>query len=162
MTADLKSLNLKHFIIDTTNDIFDTMLSMEVETVNEPLDISRENSRMVGSVGFAGDVIGCSNIHIEDTFARLIAAAMMGEDCNELPIEDLQDMVGELGNMIGGGIKSRLCDAGLPCSLSIPTATCGSDFIFETHGWSVHETIAFRSNEHVAFVEVYVKPNHSI
>jgi len=159
--TDINSMDFKTFLANATNDVFDTMLSMEVKPVPAEPGMIKDSNRIVGSVGFAGDVTGCMNFHVGGTFARLITATMLGEDISDVVDEEVFDVVGELSNMIGGDVKSRLCDAGLPCSLSIPTTTSGSDFIIDSQGWIKHEILAFRSNEHVALVEVYVKSNNS-
>ncbi len=157
--TDINSLDFKAFLSNATQDVFDTMLSMHVEAGQAEADMIKDSCQIVGSVGFAGDVTGCMNIHVGGVFARLITSAMLGEDIEDIEEDEVFDVVGELSNMIGGDIKSRLCDAGMPCSLSIPTTTSGSDFTIDSKGWNRHEILAFRSNEHVALVEVYVKLN---
>jgi len=57
--------------------------------------------------------------------------------------EEVHDVVGELSNMIGGDLKSRLCDAGLTCELSIPTITSGKEFQVQPKGWTRHERFVF-------------------
>jgi chemotaxis protein CheX len=59
--------------------------------------------------------------------------------------------------MIGGDMKSKLCDAGFPCVLSIPNVTCGSDFKIESKGWMRHEKIAFQQQDQLSMVEVFIK-----
>jgi chemotaxis protein CheX len=160
--ANVTSLDYRKLLAHTTSEIFNTMLSMKVEAAPTKSDLIKDRTRIVGSVGFAGDVIGCMNIHVGDGFARLIAGTMLGEEPDKIGTEEVLDVVGELSNMIGGGIKSRLCDSGMPCSLSIPSTMSGSDFTVESHGWNVHESITFHSDGHFACVEVYVKSNNSI
>ena len=160
--ADIESIDFKTFITNATHDIFEKMLSMQVETVDLDEDQIQEVNKIVGSVGFAGKVVGCLNIHVEKTLAKTITANMIGEDPGDIEDEEVLDMVGELSNMIGGDVKSRLCDAGLPCSLSIPTTTSGTDFVIESTGWIRHERLALQSKDHSALVEVYVKSNNQL
>ena len=159
--TDINSLDFKTFLAKAADDIFDTMLSMKIEPSDEVSAKVNENNRIVGSVGFAGEVMGCMNIHVGYNFARIIAGAMLGEEATDVEEEEVLDVVGELSNMIGGDVKSRLCDAGMNCSLSIPTTTAGTDFTIETQGWSRHERLAIQSDRHVAVVEVYLKLNNS-
>jgi chemotaxis protein CheX len=160
--TDINSLDFKDLLANATSHVFDTMLSMHIEAVQEESDMVKDSCQIVGSVGFAGEVAGCMNIHVGGTFARQITAAMLGEDPEDVGEIDVFDVVGELSNMIGGDVKSRLCDAGMPCILSIPTTTSGSDFTIESQGWIRHEFLAFRTNEHIALVEVYVRQNNSM
>ncbi len=157
---DISSIDFKTFLSNSTNEIFDTMLSMEVEAIDTEQSLIENINKIVGSVGFAGDVSGCMNIHVNNDLAKIITGNMLGEDPEDVGKEEIIDVVGELSNMIGGDVKSRLCDADLPCSLSIPTTTIGKNFTIDSQGWDRHESFTFRSNEHVAFVEVYVKSNN--
>jgi CheY-specific phosphatase CheX len=50
---------------------------------------------------------------------------MLGMPVEELGAAEVNDVVGELSNMIGGNFKSRLNDAGFSCSLSVPTVVRG-------------------------------------
>lgn len=59
--------------------------------------------------------------------------------------------------MVGGEMKSRMCDAGLTCSLSIPSVTYGNGFRIESKGWGRYEQIGFRNSQHSALLEIYVK-----
>lgn len=52
--TEINSLDLKGFITNTVSDVFDTMLSMEVESVatKQPEDLN--GTYIVGTVSFAG------------------------------------------------------------------------------------------------------------
>lgn len=157
---EIDSFDFKTFLSNSTYKVFDTMLSMPLEAIDaDQVQIPGPN-KIVGSVGFAGDVIGCMNMHVDTIFAKTIAANMLGEEPENIQNEEVLDVVGELSNMIGGDVKSRLCDAKLPCSLSIPTTTSGNDFTVDSKGWTKHDRFAFRNNDHVALVEVFVKLNN--
>ena len=158
--ADIESIDFKTFMRNATYEIFDKMLSIPVETVDSEQAHIQEAQKVVGSVGLAGEVVGCINIHVDTVLAKTITANMLGEDPEDIENEEILDVVGELSNMIGGNLKSRLCDAGLSCSLSIPTTTNGKNFVIESKGWIRHERLAFQSKEHVALVEVYIKSNN--
>jgi chemotaxis protein CheX len=157
--TDLNALDFKGFVTTSANEVFDTMLSMELESVQADASTAISGSRIVGSVSFAGDVMGSVHIHVSQHFARLITAAMLGMAMDEVEDdEEVEDVIGELSNMISGDLKSRLCDEGFPCQLSIPSTTSGSDFRIESMGWSRFERYAFRCQDHLAVVEVSIKP----
>ena len=140
--------------------MFDTMLSMDIELAEESIQASVDGQRIVGSVGFAGMAVGSVSIQVNDAFARSITAAMLGMEEEDIEgDEEVYDVIGELSNMVGGDLKSRLCDQGLGCDLSIPSITTGSDFITETKGWERHECLVFRHQEQFAVVDVYIKTN---
>jgi CheY-specific phosphatase CheX len=159
MTA-INTLDLKGIVSNSILGVFDTMLSLPIAVTDTGNGPRLSGKRLVGSVSFAGDVImGDLMIQVSDSFALLIAADLLGMEPQELDgEEDVNDVIGELSNMIGGDLKSRLCDAGLTCQLSIPSITRGTEFSIESVGWSRHEYLAFQHQDHMALVDVFVKP----
>ncbi len=157
--SDIGTLDIRTFVANAINEVFATMLSMEVELIDGEQQGTEEGNRIIGSVGFAGDVMGSVCIHVNDNFARLMTAAMLGMEVDEIEgEEEIHDVIGELCNMIGGDLKSRLCDSGLPCKLSIPSITSGNDFMVESKGWARKEQLGLQHQAHTALVEVYMKP----
>lgn len=158
--TDINSVDLKEYVNNAMTVVFDTMLSMNVEQVNADINELGDGQHVVGTVSFAGDVMGNVNIHVNQIFANKMAAAMLGMEEDEIETdEEVHDVLGEVCNMVGGDIKSRLCDAGLPCDLSIPTITVGNDFNIESKGWARSEKYGFRTEQNTAYVEIYVKPS---
>lgn len=156
--TDINKLDLKGFCVNSTGGVFRTMLSMEVRVVESEASMELSGSKVVGCVGFAGDVIGNICVHVSKQFARVMAAAMLGMEVDEIEDdEEINDVIGEVSNMVGGDMKSKLCDAGFPCVLSIPNVTSGSDFKIESKGWMRHEKIAFQHLDQVSMVEVFIK-----
>ena len=154
---ELNGFDLKECLSNSIADVFDTMLSMNVEFDGTCSEFT-EGERIVGTVGFAGKVMGSINLHVGNQFAEIITASMLGMEPEEIESdEDIYDVIGELSNMIGGDLKSRLCDAGLECQLSIPSTTSGSNFKIESKGWIKQERIAFISGEEKALAEVFIK-----
>lgn len=156
--SDIKALNFCSFLQTGVSQVFSTMLSMDVQTLGGDCPSRLEGDRIIGSVGFAGAIMGSITIEVERTFAGMMTAAMLGIEPDEVGgEEDVFDVLGEVSNMIGGNLKSRLCDTGFPCELSIPSIVAGRDFNLESRDWSTHECLAFRHQDHLALVNVYVK-----
>ena len=156
---EIEHLDLKSFVAHAVSEVFSTMLSLEVEPDVLNGQSPPEGNRIVGSVSFAGEVMGSISIQVTDAFGRLIAAAMLGMEEAEIEgTDEVNDVIGEMSNMIGGGLKSHLCDSGFPCDLSIPSITTGSDFKIESRSWLRHEKFAFKCNRHIAVVEAFIKP----
>ncbi|MBT8350224.1 MAG: chemotaxis protein CheX [Deltaproteobacteria bacterium] len=154
----LDELDLKAFVTKTLTGVFDKMLSMNLEPIGEGGTGIEGGNQVVGSVGFAGNVLGNVNIHVTAGFARFITAQMLGMETDEIESEeDVFDVIGELCNMVGGDIKSRLCDSGFTCELSIPCVTGGNDLKLESMGWDRCESFGFKCRENIALVQVYMK-----
>ena len=154
---EINSLNLKELVINAVNNVFDMMLDMKVEISDADSQEIVDGNKIVGAVSFAGDLMGSVSIHVSDTFARIMAAAMLGMEVEEIEGEEINDVIGELSNMIGGDLKSRFCDLGFPCQLSIPSVTSGSDFKIESRDWMQRECFAFCHQQHAALVDVFIK-----
>ena len=52
---------------------------------------------------------------------------MLGMECDEVN-DDLNDAIGEIANMLGGGVKQVLSKGGLDVKLSTPTVISGEDY----------------------------------
>ena len=156
--SGINSSDLKEFVTNAVSDVFDTMLSMKVENVAAGQTDNLNGSRIVGTVSFAGKVLGNLNLHVDQQFAVEMTAAMLGMETAEIDgDEEVHDVIGEVCNMIGGDLKSRMCDFGLTCELSIPSITRGKEFRIESQGWDRSEEFGFSTNQHTARVEVFMK-----
>ncbi len=157
---EINTLDIKTYVGNALKDVFATMFSMDVVLVDGELQTVEEGDRIMGSVSFAGDVMGNVNIHVNDNFARLMTANMLDMEVDEIESEEeVHDVIGELCNMIGGDLKSRLCDAGMPCKLSIPSIASGNSFEVESKNWARKERLGLQHQEQTALVEVYIKPD---
>ena len=155
---EINSLDLKTFITNAVTDVFDTMLSMTMENVAVDQIEQNGGNQLVGTVSFAGRVMGSVNLHVGKEFAYEMTAEMLGMETGEIDSdEEVHDVIGEVCNMIGGDLKSRLCDSNLTCELSIPSITSGKEFSIESRGWDRSESYAFRNKQHTAIVEVFIK-----
>ena len=155
-----KAIDVKAKITNSVTDIFETMLSLDVESAEKVSKESVEGLRNVGSVNFAGDITGIINFQVSNEFACLMTASMLGMDVELLEgQEEINDLIAEISNIIGGSLKSSYQDIGMICELSTPSITKGSDFIIESFDMATYERFAFKSNEHDFFVEVGIKPS---
>ncbi|MFP4087690.1 MAG: chemotaxis protein CheX [Desulfobacteraceae bacterium] len=143
---------------DTVIELFERMMSMNLELSESGSVEEIEGRKVVGSINFAGEVMGSLNLQVNDMFARIITSKMMDVPLAEIEGEEqLKDVIGELCNIVGGNIKSGFCDSGLKCEMSPPSITVGDDFRFETLNMARYEQFAFRFYDHDILVQVCVK-----
>lgn len=117
--------------------------------------------RVSGSVGFVGEAVtGAVYLHVSGPFAKRITCAMLGLPPEEaLGDADVNDVMGEITNMIAGGLKSWLCDAGAACALTTPAIIRGSSFqVLGSEGVSKIQ-FGFASDAHQGLLEVHIKFN---
>ena len=154
----VNAIDIKAQVAESVTDVFDTMFSASLEPADSITSDSLEGVRNVGSVSLAGDVTGMISIHVSETFAREMAAEMLGMEVEEIEgDEEVRDMLGEVGNIVGGNLKSSFTDAGLTCVLSTPSYTAGKDFKIEALNMAKYERFAFKCNENIVFVELGIK-----
>ena len=70
----------------------------------------------------------------------------------------VNDAVGELTNMLAGMIKSRLCDKGVTCVISIPAVVRGQSFRIDSVSSTEKHTVFFKYGKYIAMAEIMVKP----
>jgi len=121
---------INHSLIDEVSVLLTSSVSQIFGTVFD-LTVQRGDVEEVGegdenliacSVSFVGDVNGTIHIYLKSSFAGKLAGHMLGMEPHEFEGEGMvNDVMGELGNMIVGTVQSRLCDFGFPCVLTIPS-----------------------------------------
>lgn len=107
-------------------NVFTTMAGFAANPQQDSPPPGRD--RVSGTIGIAGETVtGAVYVHLPDPLARQIANAILGNPSDQVVADgDLNDVVGELTNMVGGGLKSALCDAGLRCAMSTPSIIRGA------------------------------------
>ena len=114
----LFTLDIKSSVTKSVLDVFDTMLSFQLEPVQDSDAADLNEVRIVGSVNFAGQVSGIILIHVKKDFALIMTSAMLGITPDELEGDDeIKDVISELSNIIGGNLKSFFNDSGFYLSL---------------------------------------------
>ncbi|MEY4917209.1 MAG: hypothetical protein RL616_1122 [Verrucomicrobiota bacterium] len=157
-TSQLPSVS--EFMNGHLADVFETMLAMKAVRVTGAA-IPEFAGRVTGSVGFAGDdVTGAVYLHLSADFAKKVAATMLGISTEEISDEnEVNDVVGEATNMVTGGLKSWLCDAGAACAMSTPAIIRGTSFAIEPMPGVEREWLVFDCDHNLIAVEIHIKLN---
>jgi chemotaxis protein CheX len=143
---------------DSIIELFDTMLSLDVELSDREPFQNSEDFKVMGAIDFTGNVKGSIQFQVPKLFGRMIAAGVLGEELEQIQdIETVKDVIGEMTNILGGNLKAAFCDSGLPCKISTPSLTVGIDFQIEILNMDRYEKFAFKLNDHDILVEVCVK-----
>lgn len=117
-------------IVCITQNVLDTMLNMNA-TLAEATDSVEQTPPITGCVQISGEWKGAVVIHASDTFVRHAATRMLKMKLEDVVEADLQDVLAEITNMVGGNIKSHVPG---PSFLSIPSVTIGQNFRFHLRG----------------------------
>lgn len=157
MTRTIQIPNIREFMSRHLVDVFETMLSMKT-LLQAGGTVPTFEERVTGCVAFAGDHInGAVYLHLGAPFATQIAATMLGLEPGDLGDAEVNDVVGEVTNMLTGGLKSWLCDSGAECAVSTPAIIRGSSFVIEAVPDVEREWLIFASEQNRIVVEIHVK-----
>lgn len=138
---------------------FKTMLSSKLETISRPKALLLGEEHMLGTIGFEGKASGRIYLRLSQAGAAQIASTILGIPAKDLgDSREVYDAVGELLNIITGGFKSHLCDAGLDCRLQPPEVRRTSDLHTPVVPGGGLERMAFRAGQITLFVDVTVNP----
>lgn len=154
----IMNFDIKNVLVNSITDVFDMMLSMEIQISEDTQPIESNGNLILGSINFMGDVVGIVNIQVSEAFSKEMVGSMLDMDPDEIEgPEEIQDVVGELCNMVGGTLKSALCDAGMECELSTPAIIAGSDYNHEARHMARYEYFSFYHGENLIAVDVGIK-----
>ncbi|MHC4535334.1 MAG: chemotaxis protein CheX [Planctomycetota bacterium] len=118
---------LNEALLGGAKEIFETMIFVNLEESSETEGII-EGDSLLGSITFKGGLEGCFTICCSAPCAKTIALSMLAMDpSDELSDEEITDAIGEVTNMVMGGIKSRILDVVGNIEVSIPTVTSGQE-----------------------------------
>jgi chemotaxis protein CheX len=136
-----------------------TMLSRKMETVGLYSVPELEGEHVLGTIGFTGKAVGRVYLRMSRNSAQEIAATILGVDPASLTdIAEINDVIGEVLNIMTGNFKSNLCDAGLDCRLQTPEVKLTDDIHTPTIAGGGLERMAFQAGGIVLFVDVTVNP----
>jgi len=160
MSQTIQLSHIREFMNLHLVDVLGTMLSLKA-TPAPKAGIPQFGERVTGSVGFAGEkVTGAVYLHLSAPFANHAAAAMLGLAPDELTGEtEVNDVVGEIANMLTGGLKSWLCDAGADCAVSTPAIIRGTAFDIEPMPDVERECMVFDCGDDRFLIEIHIKFN---
>jgi chemotaxis protein CheX len=141
-------------IIETTEEIFSTMIFMDV-TSEAPLEQGKEalGCHVSAMIGLSGGFSAMLGVHCPETVGLAISGAMLGMEIDEIDA-DVKDALGEIANMTAGGLKERFAAENIDLELAIPTAISGKSYTIASSTRSNRLIIPFRIEQGQFFIEM--------
>lgn len=99
-------------------DLCSTFLKMKVSPTDKPFLPKGRNNTLVGCVQISGEWQGAVTLYAPREIGQKVAANMYGLDETEIDNQQVQDVIGEITNILAGNIKPLLP---APCSISLPS-----------------------------------------
>lgn len=98
-------------------DIWSTFLGTKASPTDEPFKPKGKGNTLAGCVQITGEWQGSVTLYAPKEIGKKIAATMYSLGEAEVDDQQVQDVVGEITNILAGNIKSILP---APCSISLP------------------------------------------
>ncbi len=134
-------MEIRDKIIETTQEIFSSMVMMDVSASEEPVTESSVHSESItGLIGLAGTYKGVLAIHMPNMVALAVTSSFLGMDVEEINA-DVEDAIGELANMLGGNVKTILSESGRDINLSLPSTISGREYNFQLASEAAERTV---------------------
>jgi len=148
-------MDLHDNIITNTKDVFSSMLGMEV-TPQEPVAAGMTHLKSIsGIIGLAGSVKGMLAVHAPEKTALAITSGFLGMAVEEIN-EDVQDAIGELANMLAGGVKLTLTENSSEIKLSVPSVIFGDTYNVSAPAKAMAFIIPFTIEGGLFYVEFHL------
>jgi len=142
------------FIISLVN-VLKTMAHIELQ-IGKPrkkMDATAmgDVSGLIGMVG--SNIAGSMSITFEEGLALQVMQGMLGEKPDSLN-DEVNDMVGEITNMVAGGAKKDLAKKGFDIGMATPIVVSGKDHTIN-HKVNGHKMIMpFKAEGGKAYIEI--------
>ncbi len=119
--------NVVEEIISSTNEVFTTMIPMEMKSDGSFYQKEEMISTdVISLVTFTGEHSGIVAIFCTRGIALNITSNMLGIEATSID-QDTKDAMGEVANMIAGNIKNKICETYGAMHLSVPIVIAGED-----------------------------------
>lgn len=152
--------DLRQMVSGATSHVFSTMLSMKIQDAANNGPVSPKEERVVASVGFGGGgLAGGLTINVTNDFAKAITAAMLALEPEQIQNpSDVNDVLGELANVIGGNCLAAFSEQGYTCALSLPCVTRGVALHTDTVRGAKRECVSFQHGPDRFYISLDLKP----
>jgi CheY-specific phosphatase CheX len=150
-----KKFKVSDHMANIVSHVFETMLALPATPVPAgPLAADRVS----GAIGIAGDDLTATvYLHFPGNLANGVARAMLQTPPDQAPGDaDVNDVIGEITNMVGARLKSILNDADVYCAVSTPSVIRGAFAVDAPHD-VIAETFYFSCLDQRLAVEVHLQ-----
>jgi chemotaxis protein CheX len=160
MMKDLEAL-----FSPAVTEVFTTMLnypSLDVRLETQNAVPANGELHLASAVGIVGEFTGVLYLHVSATLARKLTCRLLHMTEQEVDSEEIvNDAMGEIANMVIGYIKSRLCEKGTVCAITIPSIVRGSHFSIEPVGVDERRLFMLKCDDGQFWAEALVKNDKS-
>jgi chemotaxis protein CheX len=141
-------------------ETFETMVQMPLEVEENSEMALSDHGYLTGSVRFTGETNGLVTLAFSPHFSLILAAQLLGGDMDtEYTSEEINDVIGELVNIVTGNLQSKLCDAGLTSNVGLPEVTFQRNLPEEAVPGGSKDQFFFKHGMHSVAVCLSIDPS---
>ena len=140
-------------------ETFETMVGMPLEVEENTAVSMADHGFLTGSVRFTGESNGLVTLAFSPHFGLMIASRLLGGDMDEHSPEAINDVIGELVNIVTGNLQSKLCDAGLSSEVGLPQVSFQKTLPDEAVPGGSNDRFFFRHGMHTIAVCLSIDPS---
>jgi flagellar motor switch protein FliN len=147
-----ENMDIKSLIIRIMPQIFNTVLSMDVDYSDSVSDAGSDVEQMLGTLEFTGDITGFLRLRVTREFAYVMTAAKRGSQTENIEgDEETQNVISEITDITANHLKAAMTEAGFSCEYSSPSVSSIADAKTDSENF---EKLAFTHGEEIAIVEL--------
>ncbi len=142
---------------DSTKNVIKTLTGMDAVPGNTLApDKNPLTSYVSGNIGMTGEMKLSLTVGFSETLITKIYGSVFPEEAGQVTIFHMGDFVGEITNMISGGLRSTLAGLDMKFDSALPTVVIGSQQIYHPSG-TIAKVITFDVGGDSMFIEVGIK-----
>jgi chemotaxis protein CheX len=159
MPDGISEEKLAKAIRESTQEVFSTMLGLEVESMDSYIDKSAPGSSagVVSLIGLAGRWVGTGSVSCTAEFARKASSQLLMTEYQAVD-EEVLDAIAEITNMIIGNVKTAIEEDLGPLGLSIPTVIYGRNFTTRSVGKNEWVVVPFLAEGERLEIQICLAP----
>lgn len=126
----IETVNLEEALWQSAKESFETMIMLPIERSEEAENQVETSKSVIASIAYVGPIKGAVTIKCDcQSAAKVTRSMLMMTDEDELATEDIHDAIGEVANLIVGGLKSRIAETIGQVEVSIPIVMEGKEVV---------------------------------
>ena len=157
MKSENPKLKLRETVLHVVPHVISTMLTIQAVSTETPQP--KELNRISAIIGIGGDTLsGMIYFHFPESFGHVIAAELLEKELDRAANDhEINDAVGELCNMVSGGLRAAFAEEGFDTGMSPPSIIRGKGFTIESQPDFEITHFHFACGEDVLDLEVHLK-----
>ncbi len=136
MTVNLK---YEQIVITAIQEVIQSVFSETPAIQKASSEAAEKGNQVIASIGLSGSLSSSLVVAASEKTACYLVAKMLGGDV-KAQSQDMIDGIGEVANIIGGMVKTKLSGEMDTITLSLPTVVSGSNDL-SVHHWLRSEVL---------------------